>query len=71
VYCNQATILSLFIIFISSQYLFGFYHFAFLIVSPNFLLIGFVVCFCWFDGFSSILQVNGGFLLIFSINMYG
>ena len=56
--------------FISSQYLFYFYHFAFPTIAPNFLF-GFVVCFCWFEDFSSILQVNGGFLLRFSINIYG
>ena len=56
-----------FIIFISSQYLCYFYHFTFLIISPNFLLIGFVVCFCWFEGFPSIMQVNGGFFFKFSM----
>ena len=56
--------------FISSKHFVYFYHFAFLTIAPNFL-VGFVFYFCWFEGFSSILKVNGGFVLRFSINMYG
>ena len=39
---------------ISSHYLFYFYHFTYLTIAHN-LLFGFVVHFCCFEGFPSIL----------------
>jgi hypothetical protein len=45
-------------------------YFPFLTIVPNFLA-SFAIIFCWFEGFASILQVNGGFFLGFYINEYG
>ena len=56
--------------FISSCYLFNLYYVAFLTIFPN-LLFGFIVCFGWFEGFSFILQVDGGFILGFTSKYMG